>query len=404
MDIMRPTSSSIDSSRINYLDGIRGGAALWVLLAHCMIWGGWYGIPLPGPLIAVDIFMILSGFLMTYHYIVRSKSEPINDFTTALKFYVRRFFRIAPAYYLSLIVAFTLGEIFLNGYASLRMANPGWNSDVTFDPKYINYTFDNFILHVTFVFGVLPEYSFSTMLPDWSLSLEMQFYLLFPILLILLRRTNYYLVTVLLTSLSIMLIFIFEKMPGIRPGMHGLFPEPSFFFVKSPVFLIGILIAESTYRDHLSSNQRRLLGMMAVILSFIQLLYNREALIIAPLSVYLLYMGYSSQGNSIFNRISRRILGGKIAGFLAETSYSVYLFHGFFISLFGGYLFSNHSFLVLTPPLRVAILFFLVSVMSYLVSYANYKFIELPFISLGKKISSNFTSPFIAPFKSSGFR
>lgn len=48
-------------SYLAYLDGIRGFAALWVLIAHCMIWGGWYWQRFPNAKIAVDLFMSLSA-------------------------------------------------------------------------------------------------------------------------------------------------------------------------------------------------------------------------------------------------------------------------------------------------------------------------------------------------------
>ncbi|MGZ4971449.1 MAG: acyltransferase family protein, partial [Limisphaerales bacterium] len=64
-----------DSGHLGFLDGLRGGAALWVLVAHCMIWGGWYGVPVPSPKIAVDIFMVVSGFLMVFQYARREGVE-----------------------------------------------------------------------------------------------------------------------------------------------------------------------------------------------------------------------------------------------------------------------------------------------------------------------------------------
>src|SRR5580700_3729370 len=94
--------------RLDFMDGIRGAAAFWVLLAHCMIWGGWYGIPVPDPKIAVDIFMVVSGYLMFYLAEERSAKEPPGQLASVLKFWTRRFFRIAPVYYLVLLCVFGL--------------------------------------------------------------------------------------------------------------------------------------------------------------------------------------------------------------------------------------------------------------------------------------------------------
>src|SRR5690348_14843396 len=89
-----PRTATVTPRHLGFLDGLRGGAALWVLLAHCVLWGA-LPIRFPDPKIAVDIFMVLSGFLMVHLSLERAEQEPIGTTATALKFWVRRFFRIA---------------------------------------------------------------------------------------------------------------------------------------------------------------------------------------------------------------------------------------------------------------------------------------------------------------------
>jgi peptidoglycan/LPS O-acetylase OafA/YrhL len=75
------------------LDGLRGYAALAVLLYHVdsiHLWFGWTG---------VQIFFVLSGFLITG--ILLNSREADNYFSA---FYARRFLRIFPAYYFLLLV------------------------------------------------------------------------------------------------------------------------------------------------------------------------------------------------------------------------------------------------------------------------------------------------------------
>ena len=50
---------------VPFLNGLRGVAAIWVMGAHCMIWGGWTLTAIPDPKIAVDLFMLISGYLMS---------------------------------------------------------------------------------------------------------------------------------------------------------------------------------------------------------------------------------------------------------------------------------------------------------------------------------------------------
>lgn len=82
--------SAVDRSRdTSFLNAFRGAAALWVVVAHCMIWGGVPFNPIPDPKLAVDLFMLLSGFLMLYT-VDRSRKD-------WGRFGLRRFFRLAPA-------------------------------------------------------------------------------------------------------------------------------------------------------------------------------------------------------------------------------------------------------------------------------------------------------------------
>ena len=91
------------------LDGLRGFASLWVLLGHICILTQ-CNIPiLSNPGLGVDLFILLSGYLMNKNYIERQHKEPWTSSRTIFSFWARRFFRIAPLYYILLIVAFLFG-------------------------------------------------------------------------------------------------------------------------------------------------------------------------------------------------------------------------------------------------------------------------------------------------------
>ena len=97
-------------SHVPWLDGLRGIAAFWVVVSHVQILTGLrYVAVLSWGDLAVDLFMILSGFLMANHYIQRRATEPWDQTRTAVRFWVRRFFRIAPLYYALLATAMLLG-------------------------------------------------------------------------------------------------------------------------------------------------------------------------------------------------------------------------------------------------------------------------------------------------------
>jgi peptidoglycan/LPS O-acetylase OafA/YrhL len=97
-------------NRIECLDGLRGLAAFWVLVGHCLILTG-FSLPIIGkPDLGVDLFIFLSGFLMLFQYNLRKEKEDWSDTTTWIAFWVRRFFRLSPLYLVLLIVALAAGK------------------------------------------------------------------------------------------------------------------------------------------------------------------------------------------------------------------------------------------------------------------------------------------------------
>ncbi len=65
-----------------FINFYRALAAFWVLCAHCVIWGGGKDMWCPSPKIAVDLFMVISGFLMTANAASRAAREPMEKKTS----------------------------------------------------------------------------------------------------------------------------------------------------------------------------------------------------------------------------------------------------------------------------------------------------------------------------------
>ena len=146
------------------LEGLRGLASLWVLLGHiCLLVQ--CRIPLlydPG--MGVDLFILLSGFLMAKNYMERRDIEPWTSGHTMRNFWLRRFFRIAPLYYFLLLLALIFGAAFGEWRDVIAQA---WPSTQTESQRYADTSAGNILAHISFVFGAIPYYSFRTVLPDW---------------------------------------------------------------------------------------------------------------------------------------------------------------------------------------------------------------------------------------------
>jgi peptidoglycan/LPS O-acetylase OafA/YrhL len=145
------------------LDGVRGLAILFVLLSHVQ------SLPLGGGFIGVDLFFVLSGFLITTLLL----EERQETGTVSLKaFYVRRALRLLPALVAMLAAMLVLVAVFdAPGVA----ANARTSAVMT-------------LLYSSNWFMAYKEFPFPGLSATWSLSVEEQFYLVWPLLLITLLK------------------------------------------------------------------------------------------------------------------------------------------------------------------------------------------------------------------------
>ena len=141
------------SSRLEYLDFLRGIAILLVLLAHThhflniSSFSHWAGIGARG----VQLFYIISGF--TIYYIYQNK---ITSFVSVKNYLIKRVFRIFPLYFLVIpIYYFTFG--INNNY---------------------EYSIVNLISHYLLLNGFFPEFINSILRVEWSIFDEFIFYFL----------------------------------------------------------------------------------------------------------------------------------------------------------------------------------------------------------------------------------
>ena len=176
---------------INYkkeLDGIRAIALLMVIFYH-------YGFSIAkGGYLGVDIFFVLSGYLITS---ILNKNLTSYNFSI-INFYQRRVLRLFPAFILVLIITSFLAVDTLNNNSLEKFTN-SFISSILFYSNF--YYWQNFGY-----FGPISTQEY--LLHTWSLSIEMQFYITFPILLTILYKyfkPNLKQILIILTFLSFLL-------------------------------------------------------------------------------------------------------------------------------------------------------------------------------------------------------
>jgi peptidoglycan/LPS O-acetylase OafA/YrhL len=370
-----------------FLDGIRGGAALFVLVGHCAILGG--GIKLPDPKIAVDVFMVLSGYLMMYLANVRAEIEPPGTFTFAIRFWVRRFFRIAPVYYIILAAAILLFNQHESGFRILQLQDPARWVNSFYDLNGPNahgahlFTLANLLAHISFAFGLLPKYCSSTLLPDWSIGLEMQFYAFFPLVMILGRRFGLFKTMAGLWVCEVLAKHLINQYCG---SLSSFYPEPSFLLIKIQFFLIGMLIANAVF--HIRTNP--ILAGTYLVFGMVACATTSLTIVLIASLMFILATGIHTQAHPLLalHTLVNGFLGNGVTKFMADVSYGVYLVHILFISIFGGWLYSQPFTTAWSPVHRFVWLLSVTLIGSYSVSFLLHICVERPGIKLGRIVLS----------------
>ena len=147
------------------LDGFRGLAVILVMAYHFIGWFsfGWIG---------VDLFFVLSGFLIT-----GKLWESVHEPGYYASFYLRRLLRIVPAYFLVLIIFFLL--------IPLVSDSAGQSLQPLLDTQLYYWTFT---LNIYDALHGWPEKIFLVHL--WSVATEMQFYLIWPFIVMAFARKH----------------------------------------------------------------------------------------------------------------------------------------------------------------------------------------------------------------------
>jgi peptidoglycan/LPS O-acetylase OafA/YrhL len=153
------------------IDGLRAVSILLVVGYHAQPW------LIPGGFIGVDIFFVISGFLITRVILTQAKAGTFSS----LAFYARRVRRIFPALIVVLATTYLIGWIVLlpDGFALLGKSTAAGVAFVS----------NLFQLRQTGYFA--PDAAENPLLHLWSLGIEEQFYIFWPLLLVLLFGSKY---------------------------------------------------------------------------------------------------------------------------------------------------------------------------------------------------------------------
>jgi peptidoglycan/LPS O-acetylase OafA/YrhL len=304
--------TAMNRQPLHSLTGLRFTAAFLVVLHH-------FGKP-PSPhlegfvrnvlshgFVAVTLFFILSGFILTYSYV----SYQGNLITSKRNFWVARFARIYPVYLVGFLMATPLA---LQGIKEISVASPWKDISVLAAAA------------LTLMQSWSPAASMVWNTPAWSLSVEAFFYLLFPLVAppIMKLKPRSLLVAA--------LAFWIASLAGPLAAFTAARFDHTFWsnnpLVRLPEFLLGIALGKLWLSRQRGNLERYLpyiaVGSALMLLAYLSLDAPESVFMngaTAPLMMALIYSLACGRG------LLARFLAKKPMVLLGEASYSLYLFH-----------------------------------------------------------------------------
>ena len=353
--------TEIHSGRLPSLDGLRAISIAMVVMGHSsatarqlnpsastvLSWLGEGGL-------GVSIFFVISGFLITT---LLTREERHTQSIDLKKFYLRRAFRIFPAFYVYwlLILALTvLGYVHVSHMDLFSSAVYVWN--------YVHRTVDTWFLGHT-----------------WSLSVEEQFYLLWPFVLKLAKaeRAKWIALGVVVFAPFIRLASYFW-LPSTRPLIGMMLPT------RADSLMVGALLALFAQNAaHCAILKRKtkstLIPLVALCFFAIDTILSRRFK-----GIYILPVGYTLQNlmiaalvtHVVFHDTTRlgKILNHRILIHVGTISYSLYLWQQLFLTPM------NTTFMGRFPLNLLCAL---------IAAELSYYIIEKPFLRMRKRFSNS---------------
>jgi peptidoglycan/LPS O-acetylase OafA/YrhL len=362
--------------KYDYIDVLRALAILGVIAVHAS-----QGIPgLPPVLkgifnygqLGVQLFFIASAMTLCISMENRS-GEGVKYF------YIRRFFRIAPLFYVAMVFYFLwrLTKAFIMD-GSLSVPD--------------TYTVTGLLSTIMFVHGFFPR-DFNFYVPGgWSISTEMMFYLIFPFLYVFSKKlTTSSLLKVVVGFSFVLGVAQFVFLYMIVPELLGKFiPNEGFGFLYAsifnqlPVFLVGILGVR-----FLNYNFKVQWVAFFLLLNFVSLCLQNHPLlrfgmngfvypILSAISFIILV--------SWMSRLSYELKPFQWLVDIGRNSFSLYICHFFVLDIVRFLLRKFEMYEVIEPSLIVFLIFGATLLLSRLMSFFTLRYVESVGINFGRNI------------------
>lgn len=299
------------------IQGLRAIAVISVIFFHYQV------SYFDGGFLGVDIFFVISGYLMT---LILDKKIDLDNILT---FYLKRARRLLPALLIVIVFSLISGFLLMSGESFERLGKTSLASI---------FFVSNFFFWREW--GYFDLYSLNKpLLHTWSLSLEMQFYFLFPLLLVLINLFIKKIKIIYKLSFLFIIFIIFTELFLESKSVATFYLLP----FRISEFLLGAIgyHFEKQNKSKLFHNNQFFLACFAILVFFI-FYYDKEirfpglSTVIPCLVTMLLILNKKSY-------LSKIIFENKFTLFIGNISYSLFLVHWPVFVFFRFYKFNEPS-------------------------------------------------------------
>lgn len=351
------------------IDGLRAIAVLSVIIFHIN------ESIIPGGFVGVDIFFVISGYLISLH-IFRDLE---NNRFSIVEFYRRRVKRIMPVMLVVVLITVVIAQLIFRPSDAEMVAESGLWSLLSLANVYF-WLFEN-----TSYFAAASNEK--PLLHLWSLGVEEQFYILWPAILLVTYKLGH--------GKYFFSIFGFFSIASFLFGEYLYSFDPSFVYYMLPTrageLLIGALLAQFIFKRGAIEFPKKVVlftSLTGVILAFSSLFFISEEDVFPGLmaipptlgTAMLIFSGH--YGNSL----PTRMLKLRPMIWVGVISYSAYLWHWPLLAFY------RYGYSEVTNVSGASIF-----ILTILLAWLSYRYIETPFRYSQRKATQVFIRQYILP-------
>ncbi|NJB85022.1 peptidoglycan/LPS O-acetylase OafA/YrhL [Lewinella marina] len=327
------------------IDGLRALAVVAVILFHLGF--------LPNGYLGVDVFFVISGYLITS--IVYGRSE--KGKFSIIDFYERRIRRIIPLLLVVSTIAFLLGLVYML---------PDDLENLCQSVVASNVSANNILMYLTSADYWAVKNDYKPLMHTWSLGIEEQFYLVYPFLFYVLSGPRLKYIKHVLIALTAVSLIAFLLQDSVAATFYFI----QYRFFELAIGGLGAILFSKVVIERYQQGRMLLYGLLAALalILFLPIVPTNE---LRVLLTTMITVGILIVGKQYFegDRLYAALMANPVAAFIGSISFSLYMWHQLIFA------FARYAFLEeITPGWAVAL-----TGLTLVMSVITYYGIENPF-------------------------